>query len=607
MTNYANQNGPRLPTLRRLAGLALVLALLDLATMVLNLRIWQAGGVTILWPTNGLLLGILLCAPRRQWPAYFCVGFAVDCVTNFVLNQHVGASAYYASCNILETGLAAVLLYRTISPRPDITERRQLVRLVLYGVILAPAVASLCAQLRTAGVYSPELLPSFKQWFMADALGIAVMTPLYLSLHGGKRFSGRSPAEVWSLFAMLFLVAVGVFWQNQFPCLFLLTPFLLLLGFRLRLAGSATGLLLISVVGGYFTIEGRGPMALIQSNSHSVRETWLQVFIAVSLLVLYSIDILVAERELRESGLQDSESRFRLLAEASHDIIVLSDLFGKRRYVSPAVATVLGWRPEDLLDHDYRQIVHPEDVPAVAAMMEECRAGKWPGALPYRCRNKGGEYVWMEASIRLCRNDATGEPIGLVHVVRDIASRKAAEEQLNQAFSRVKTLAMADSLTGVANRRQFDNILDLEMRRAKREGGTLSLLMIDVDHFKSYNDLYGHIEGDECLRQVSAAAQAVLHRVTDLFARYGGEEFAVVLPNADSKGAQLVAEQIRSAVELCRLPHAGSPHGFVTVSIGCATQTMTSESLGTSLLQAADKALYQAKAAERNCIEVAAR
>jgi diguanylate cyclase (GGDEF)-like protein len=175
---------------------------------------------------------------------------------------------------------------------------------------------------------------------------------------------------------------------------------------------------------------------------------------------------------------------------------------------------------------------------------------------------------------------------------------------LSLADSRVETLAMVDGLTGVANRRQFDTVMALELRRARRDGSTLSLLMIDVDYFKSYNDLYGHILGDDCLRRLCAAAQGAIQRVTDLFARYGGEEFVVVLPNTDSEGARLVAEEIRAAVERCRLPHAGSPHGFITVSIGCASQTMSPDTTDNPLLQAADDALYRAKAADRNRIEV---
>jgi diguanylate cyclase (GGDEF)-like protein/PAS domain S-box-containing protein len=396
-----------------------------------------------------------------------------------------------------------------------------------------------------------------------------------------------------------------VFAQTRYPLLFLLLLILLLLGVRLRLAGSAMGLLIISIVGGYFTIAGRGPTMLIRNPTDATRDLALQFFIAISMLVLYTIDVIIAERERLQSDLQGSENRFRLLAEASNDVIVLSDLFGERRYVSPAVTAVLGWQPDELLGHDYHQLVHPEDIANVADLIEKCREGEPVENLPYRCRKSDGSYLWMEASIRLYRDAASGKPIGFVNVVRDISSRKAADEQLNLAFSMVASLAMEDSLTGIANRRHFDETMDRELRRAMRDGSMISLLMIDVDHFKTYNDLYGHLMGDACLRQIAAAAQGVLQRTSDLFARYGGEEFVAVLPNTDSRGAQLVAEQIRSAVEQCCLPHLGNHLGVVTVSIGCATQTVTPDAVGNPLLQAADDALYEAKAAGRNRIEVA--
>jgi diguanylate cyclase (GGDEF)-like protein/PAS domain S-box-containing protein len=600
-----NEKSRWLPSLWRLAGVALALACLELVAQMLNLHSWQAGGVTILWPANGLLLGVLLCSRRRHWPAYIIVGFAVDLVINRFLSFSFWPSAYWAVCNMLEAGLAAVLLYRAISPNPDLTQRRQLMRLVLYGVVLAPAVASLIAQFNPAGARSLPLFVSFKLWFTADALGIALMTPLYLSFHQKQRFSGRSRLEITGLLTMMFIAVLGVFWQTQFPLLYLLLPFLLLLGVRLRLAGSAIGLLIVSIVGGYFTILGHGPIALMRSNSEASRDLALQLFIAVSVLVLYSIDILIAESERLQANLQGSESRFRLLAEASSDIIVLADLRGERRYISPAITTALGWQPEDLLGQDYRQIVHPEDIPKLTALMDNCREGKPVETLAYRCRKQDGSYLWMEANIRLYRNRVTGKPIGFVNVVRDISSRKAAEQEWNLAFSRVTNLAMVDGLTGVANRRQFDDTMDGELRRAMRDGTPLSLLMIDVDHFKSYNDLYGHVSGDACLRQIAEAAKATLHRSSDLFARYGGEEFVAILPNTDSKGAQLIAELIRSSIELCRLPHAGNLHGFVTVSIGCATQTLTPDCVGNPLLLAADEALYEAKSAGRNRIEIA--
>jgi diguanylate cyclase (GGDEF)-like protein/PAS domain S-box-containing protein len=385
----------------------------------------------------------------------------------------------------------------------------------------------------------------------------------------------------------------------------LLLPVLLVLGVRLRLAGSALGLLIVSIIGGFFTIAGRGPVALAHTNSATSHDLLLQFFVATSMLMLYVVETVISERERLQGSLKAGETRFRLLAEASNDVIILSGLSGERHYVSPAVRPVLGWEPEELLGRSYREIVHPEDIDGLTALQNSCRVGNPAGTYSYRCLKKDGSYLWIEASIRFHRDAVTDEPIGFVDTMRDVSKRKAAEEELNLAFRMVENLAMVDGLTGVANRRRLDETVDREWRRAMRDGSLLSMLMIDVDHFKPYNDLYGHLLGDACLRQVAVATQEVIHRSSDLLARYGGEEFAVVLPNTDSRGALLVAEQIRLAVERCCLPHLGSPHEVVTVSIGCATQALSYDSSPVTLMEAADHALYRAKSAGRNRVEIA--
>lgn len=595
--------GRRVPPLWRLAGVALVLAAMEFAVLLLNLRSSRAG-FTILWPANGLLLGVLLCAPRRQWPTYLTVGFAVNIGTNLALSLPVGSSAYFACCNMVEAVVAAQLLYRTISPRPDLTERKQLVRMLLFGVLVAPAVASFLAQLGPAGTRSLPFFTSFRLWFVADALGIATVTPLYLSFCLPGRLWNRSWQEVGALFALLCSATVFVFWQTLFALLFLLLPCLLLLGVRLGLAGSALGLVLIALVGGFMADAGRGPVMLLPSGFPVSYELLLQIFIATSMLVLYAIEVATAEAKRLQVNLQASETRFRLLAEASSDVIVLANLLGERRYVSPAVTAMLGWESEELVGSNYRDIVHPDDIPKLEAVMAECRSGKLTDALPYRCRKSDGNYVWMEANLRLYRDTVTCEPIGFVNVVRDISNRKAAEEELKRAFLLAENNANIDGLTGIANRRRLDEVLDSEWRRAMRDHTSVSLLMIDVDHFKPYNDIYGHLSGDACLRTIAVTIGEKLHRSADLLARYGGEEFVVVLPNTDSSGAELLAEQIRSAVELLAIPHSGSFHGVVTVSIGCATRRPGHDSDFTESLRAADGALYQAKSAGRNSVKV---
>lgn len=166
--------------------------------------------------------------------------------------------------------------------------------------------------------------------------------------------------------------------------------------------------------------------------------------------------------------------------------------------------------------------------------------------------------------------------------------------------------ASLDGLTGVPNRRRWDEVLAREWRRARRQRLPISLLMIDTDHFKQFNDRYGHGAGDDCLRRISTALNASLRRPGDFLARYGGEEFSAILTGCDAPGARAQAERMRAAVEALRIPHADSAAGHVTVSVGCATGQPADDEGFAQLLAAADRALYRAKADGRNRVFCAA-
>jgi len=189
---------------------------------------------------------------------------------------------------------------------------------------------------------------------------------------------------------------------------------------------------------------------------------------------------------------------------------------------------------------------------------------------------------------------ATG--IVLAAMLREMTLLYARVADLND---RLEQMAVTDGLTGLANRRHFNQTLDREWRRARRDLDLVSLLMIDIDHFKGYNDRLGHLAGDECLRRVARAIGSCVRRPLDLAARYGGEEFAVVLPGTDSAGAFAVAQRVREAVAAVALPHPdhGKP---VTVSIGIATLRPIADDAETILIAASDEALYRAKEAGRD-------
>jgi diguanylate cyclase (GGDEF)-like protein/PAS domain S-box-containing protein len=579
------------------------LTFLSFATRLLNTESWAAGGVTIVWPTNGFLVGVLLCTRKRYWTAYLLVGFAIDLMVNLSMHDLVYGAVYLSGCNILEMTLAAYLLHPVIASKPDLTERRQFTAFLLYGVLLAPFTASALASCAQNGRFVIPTILDFFRWFTADALGIAIVTPLCLALNERQLFRGRSWAEVLGLFALLSGVTIAVFAQTRFPFLFVVSPFLLLLSVRLGLAGSALGLLLVSIVGGAFSSVGRGPVALMGTSPLAQRDMVFQFFVAIAMLLVYVVEVLLSESRHLEADLRGSERRFRLLAEASSDIISLTDLRGVRHYVSPASLEVLGWQASELMGGSFKDLVHPDDLAVIERTFEDYRNGAPPRSVEYRCRKPDGSYVWVETKQRLHRDPDTGEPAGFVKVTRDISVRKVEEEEQQRAFETVEQMASSDALTGIANRRHFDLVLEREWHRAAREQASLSLLLMDVDRFKNYNDLYGHVNGDECLKQVVEAIKPLICRPADLLARYGGEEFVVILPNTDPIGARQMAEWIRRAVEWKRIPHPGNPpHAVITLSVGCASVVPNPSVTLLHLLEAADEALYRAKSTGRNRI-----
>ncbi|MBZ9783801.1 PleD family two-component system response regulator [Pseudomonas sp. REP124] len=190
---------------------------------------------------------------------------------------------------------------------------------------------------------------------------------------------------------------------------------------------------------------------------------------------------------------------------------------------------------------------------------------------------------------------------------RDAAYRalRVSQQQLLDTNLVLQRLMNSDGLTGLSNRRHFDEYMELEWRRSLREQSQLSLLMIDVDYFKTYNDTFGHLEGDEALRQVATAIREASARPSDLPARYGGEEFALVLPNTSQGGARLVAEKLRMTVEALKIPHISPSEGSsLTISIGLATVTPKAGTNCRELISAADKGLYLAKHNGRNQVGI---
>nr|WP_246526399.1 diguanylate cyclase [Plastoroseomonas hellenica] len=322
------------------------------------------------------------------------------------------------------------------------------------------------------------------------------------------------------------------------------------------------------------------------------------ILVAIAVGMALLLQRALARRRLMELAARESEAGFRLLSENSNDVVSRMDATGRRLYLSPASARIFGRPIEELLARSTLDDVVPEDASLVRGNLLRLQAGQREIITTYRITRPDGSIAWLEASARAIIDEENGAVTGMVAVVRDITERKSEEEKL-------ASLARTDGLTGLANRRCFDETLAKEWRRAMRDRTPLSLLLLDIDHFKLFNDAFGHPAGDACLRHVAHEVQAAVRRPADLAVRYGGEEIVLLLPNTVGLGAAMVAEQVRAAIESLGITHAGSGGiDHVTVSVGVATAIPSADAEPESLLAAADAALYRAKRTGRNRVAV---
>lgn len=299
---------------------------------------------------------------------------------------------------------------------------------------------------------------------------------------------------------------------------------------------------------------------------------------------------------------QDDPGIYRTLLESTKAIPWRIDWSSMRfTYIGPQIEKVLGWRQDSWLTvNDWAERIHPEDRQKT---VDFCVAQSMEGVdheADYRALTPEGEYVWIRDVVHVKRKD-DGTVDCLVGFMFDISERKRAEDKILQLQRDLEALSYRDPLTNIANRRMFDRIMDVEWAKARATGEPLSLVMVDIDFFKQYNDRYGHPQGDACLKEVASVLDDGAARAQDLCARLGGEEFALVLPATDETAALAVADRCMRALARAALAHAGSTVAdAVTCSMGVATIVPGGNEEPARLIDLADTRLYQAKNTGRN-------
>jgi diguanylate cyclase (GGDEF)-like protein len=440
----------------------------------------QSQGVVTIWFTNGMLFAVVATKPRRMWLYYFAVGLLADTLADVLYGDPLRVAIGVSVANSIEVVVSTVVLTQWFGSPFNLSKRKSLLGFLGVSVVFATAVTSaLGASWTLLFIDAGPWWRLFRTWYLGDVLGMAIMAPLVFILLRPGFFFVLQRSQLMRTLVTLTVPAIAtalVFTHDKDPLIFLIFPALLLVVFRLGFPGAVLAVFVIALISIALTVTGHGPLMLIRDSHMLHRIVVVQIFLAVALFTVFPVAALLEESQELQASLQQSEARFRELANA-------------------------------------------------------------------------------------------------------------------------------DGLTGLPNRRSFDEQLEQEWHRALLRKHSLALLLIDVDLFKSYNDLCGHMGGDDCLRRIGQAISDALPRSSDVVSRFGGEEFAVILPEMEAGTALEVAETIRTAVTAIQVPHEGSPMGIQTVSIGVAATVPEEEDSVVSLLKASDAALYRAKNLGRNRVE----
>lgn len=278
---------------------------------------------------------------------------------------------------------------------------------------------------------------------------------------------------------------------------------------------------------------------------------------------------------------------------------------GRFTYIGPQIGPLLGWAPESWVTvDDWASRIHEEDRERVVNFCISQSQGGIDHEADYRALTADGRYVWIRDVVHVVRKD--GEVEALVGFMFDISERKKTEEELLRLNRELEEFSYQDGLTKVCNRRLFDQALAREWASAYRNQQPLSLVLVDIDFFKEYNDRFGHLGGDDCLRRVARLLEGAAARPRDVVARFGGEEFVLLLPETDAEAALAVAERCRDAVVDEMIPHPQSRvSSFLTVSLGVGTLVPSDKDTTVAFMDAVDRLLYRAKQEGRNRVVAA--
>ena len=437
----ARQAFPRWPrAFRFYTRLAACFFLVALASLLPSFLELGGEGAYKVWIANGVLLSYLLLAPRWRWTAYLSVGFVA-----LVAGELLATGAWHvftvpvAALNIVEVLICALLLKRRSTQLPRFANPAYLLRFLCLAVVAGPLASGLGLALIAPLLHHQPFWSTYISWIAFDGLGIAVATPAFVALLQSRLSLAIDWRKNWPWPLLFAAVTMAGFFLPRLPLLFLVYPFLLLILIRLGIAWAGIATLFLEVFGSWCTLHGIGPFTMPHSTSNTGSSLQMQGFVAFGMFMVYAASVLLEKHRELERQMQDIASLHSMVTENSRDVIVMTDFRGKCTYLSAAVLSIAGWKPEELMNTEPLQLVHPEDMTQVNAAVRDSKSGLEGATIQCRVRTRDGHYIWTESSLRLIRSPRSGAPSGVLGIVRDITESKRAELQLRESEQRYRT------------------------------------------------------------------------------------------------------------------------------------------------------------------------
>jgi diguanylate cyclase (GGDEF)-like protein/PAS domain S-box-containing protein len=572
----------------------------------------QSSGLEALWPSNAVVLAILMLAGRERNDILTIAGgqLAGGILLHLFRSDPTALMLMVSVANVMESLLVFGLL-QLIRLEGGIVDRVG----NFFSFVMACATATMVSSsVGALGLWLGDQVPfwqAWQSWYVSGFLSLLVVTPTILVAAEivRRRERGISAPIVIELLAHLGLIAcatIYVFYQRGVPSTFIVAPFVLLATFRLRALGAVAGVTMVAIIAAAATAAGHGSIAhMLHGPGEQV--LLLQAFIATQLLTALPVAAILSERDFRTEETRAFAEHFRSVVENIGEVIFRIDSQARWTYLNPAWETLTGRPIGSSLGRSCFELIDPGARDELSERTFAVLRGKEQSTRRTVRLEMVDGLRWVELFIQRLQ-DQNGRIAGATGTLRDIDDRKRLEEHAIMAKRRAEQrareatlLASTDELTGIANRRAFLSQLDREISGAAEFGWPLAVAMFDVDHFKQVNDRYGHAVGDRVLQLIAARAAAVV-RGGDMVGRLGGEEFGILMPGATREEATRVAERLREAMEANADHDEALPR--VTVSVGLAMREDRSDSA--SLLADADLALYAAKDEGRNRVMVAA-